>query len=381
MEFSWSEDQIALKESVIRFAQAELNDNIIERDHSCTFSRENWNKCAAFGIQGLGIPVEYGGQGHDFLTTMLAMEGLGYGCRDNGLTFSLNSEFVSTCSAILKVGSEAQKEKYLSAICCGEMIGAYAISEPGSGSDAFSLQTTYREVDGGYLLNGHKHLITFGPVADFTLVFATSDPSLGMWGMSVLIVEHDTPGFRATETQSKMGLRTTPIGELFFEDCFVPAENMLGDEGSGAAVFNASQEWERCAILSSQLGIMGYQLDTAIEHAKTRQQFGQPIGSFQAVAHRITEMKMRLDIARLLAYRAAWMISQGIPAATEASLANIYMSENFVASSLDAIMIHGGKGYLTANEIERDMRDAIGGPIYGGTSDIQRNIIAKNLGL
>ena len=381
MNFSWNEKQLALRESVIAFAREELNGDLIENDLTCTFPHEAWQKCAKFGIQGLGIPKEYGGQGHDILTTMFAFEALGYGCRDNGLTFALNSEFVSTQATLLKVGSEAQKQRYLRGICTGELIGAYAMTEPNSGSDAFSLQTTATEVEGGYLLNGRKCLLTFGPVCDFVIVFATLNPEYGQWGISTFIVERGTAGFRTTDTMPKMGLRTTPIGELFLEDCFVPAENLLGEEGSGAAIFNISQEWERALILSSQLGVMEYQLEQAIAYANQRKQFGQSIGKFQAVSHRIVEMKMRLDTAKLLAYRAAWMIQDGQDASMEASLANIYMSESFIQSSLDAIMVNGGRGYLTQNQIERDLRDAVGGPVYGGTSDIQRNIVAKNLGL
>lgn len=381
MNFSWTPEQENLRASVVDFAQTQLSHDVIERDLRLEFSRDDWQKCADFGIQGLAIPKEYGGQGYDLLTASYAMDGLGYGCRDNGLTFALNSEYVSVSKTLLDVGSEAQKQKYLRAICTGKMIGAYAMTEPGSGSDAFSLQTTAKEVDGGYLLSGHKYLLTFAPVADFVLVFATLNPDYGQWGISVFLVERGAKGFRTTETQPKMGLRTTPIGELFLEDCFVPAENLVGEEGAGAAIFNISQEVERAGILASQLGIMAYQLETAVEYARTREQFGQPIGSFQAVSHRLAEMKMRLDVARLLSYRALWLIQEGKPAALEASLANIYMSESFIDSSLDAIMVHGGRGYLTNTEIERDMRDAVGGPVYGGTSDIQKNIVAKNLGL
>lgn len=381
MNFSWNEKQLALRESIIAFAKEELNGDLIDNDLTCAFPHAAWQKCAEFGILGLGIPQAYGGQGYDILTTMFAFEALGYGCRDNGLTFALNSEFVSTQATLLKVGNETQKQKYLRGICTGELIGAYAMTEPNSGSDAFSLQTTAIETEGGYLLNGHKCLLTFGPVCDFVIVFATVNPEYGQWGISTFIVDRNTAGFRTTENQPKMGLRTTPIGELFLEDCFVPAENLLGEEGAGAAIFNISQEWERALILSSQLGVMEYQLEQTIAYANKRQQFGQSIGKFQAVSHRVVEMKMRLDIAKLLAYRAAWMIEEGLDASMEASMANIYMSESFIQSSLDAIMVNGGRGYLTHNQIERDLRDAVGGPVYGGTSDIQRNIVAKNLGL
>lgn len=381
MNFSWSEEQLALKASIVQFAQAELNDDLIDRDWRGDFSRANWEKCASFGIQGLFTPKAYGGGGHDILTTVLALEGLGYGSRDNGLTFAINAHMVSTQITLLHAGNEAQKQTYLGGICRGDLIGAYAMTEPEAGSDAFSLQTRATPVDGGYLLNGHKHLITFAPVADFALVFATVDPELGRWGISLFIVDRDTPGFHTPLVEAKMGLRTAPIGQLILDDCFVPATNLIGEEGAGASIFNSGQEWERACILATQLGIMARQLEQAVAHAQTRKQFGRPIGRFQAVSHRIADMKLRLDVAQLLAYRAAWQIKEGIPSMLEAALANIYMAESFVQSSLDTLYVHGGRGYLTEHEIERDVRDAVGGPVYGGTSDIQRNIVAKQLGL
>ena len=381
MNFSWTPAQQKLKDDIITFAKAELNNNVAARDKDSAFSHEDWKKCADFGILGLPFPEKFGGQGYGMLTTMYAMEGLGYGSRDNGLTFALNAEIVSTMATLLKAGNDAQNQKYLRGIIEGDLIGAYAMTEPNAGSDAFSLTTHAKEVEGGYVLNGTKHLITFAPIADFTIVFATINPELKRWGISVFIVDRDTPGYTASETREKMGLRTTPIGEITLEDCFVPTENMLGEEGAGAAIFNISQEWERACILASQLGIMEHQLETAVSYAQSRQQFGRPISKFQAVSHRIANMKLRLEAAKLLAYRAAWTIDQGDSAMMSAALANIYMAESFVESSLDAVYVHGGRGYLTQYEIERDLRDAVGGPVYGGTSDIQRNIIVKELGL
>ena len=382
MDFSWTGEQLALQKRAVDFAQNELdNESIVERDLNCVFARDDWRKCGQFGLHGLAVPEEYGGSGHDLMSTMLAMEGLGYGCRDNGLTFAINAQYVSITATLLKVASEAQKQKYVPGICAGELIGAYAMTEPGSGSDAFSLQTTAKEVDGGFVLNGHKSLLTFAPVADFFMVFATVDPDLGQWGISLFLIDRDTPGLATTANIPKMGLRTTPIGELILADCFVPAENLIGEEGSGAAVFAISQDVERASILASQMGIMAYQVERAVKYAQTRQQFGKPIGDFQAVSHRIANMQLRLETARLLAYKAVWQIEQGENATMAASMANIYMAESFIQSSQDAMMIHGGLGYLTATEVERDLRDAMGGPVYGGTSDIQRNIVASQLGL
>ena len=381
MDFSKTPKQLELYQKISEFAQNELNKDIISKDLDCRFNEEGWKKCAEFGILALGVPTEYGGQGHDLLTVVSALEGLGYGCRDNGLTFAITSQSVSVLAVLLQAGSEEQKKKYLSKVCSGELIGSYAMTEPESGSDAFSLKTTAVKQDGGYLLNGEKILITMSPVCGFSIIFATIDPSLGHWGVTAFLVDKGTEGFSLSETQSKMGLRTTPIGEITLDNCFIPKENLLGEEGSGAAIFNASQTWERAMILAPQIGIMENQLEKAIAHANKRHQYKMPIARFQAVSHRIVDMKMRLEIAKQLAYKAIWAIDNGHQADVDVSLANIYLSESFIDSSLDAIKVHGGRGYLTENEIERDMRDAVGGPIYAGTADIQRNFVAKAIGL
>jgi alkylation response protein AidB-like acyl-CoA dehydrogenase len=381
MDFTWSDEQLEFKKTVIAFAQKELNDNPLERDKASQFSRENWLKCAQLGIQGLAIPEAYGGVGADLLTTALVMEGLGYGCRDGGLVFALNSQMWSVQPTLLSFGSEAQKQKYLPGLCRGELIGAYGMTEPDSGSDAFSLRTTATKKDGGYVLNGTKTLVTFAPIADFVVVFATMDPELGKWGVSTFVVDKNTSGFQVSRHMEKMGLRTVPIGELVFEDCFIPEENRIGPEGAGSSIFNNSQEWERAVILASHLGSMEHQLEQAIQYANDRRQFDQSIGKFQSVSNRIADMKVRLEAARLLTYRVAWLKSQGKSVMLDAAIAKLYLSECFVQSSLDAIRVHGGYGYMTEFEVERDLRDAIGGVLYGGTSDIQRNIIARMLGI
>jgi alkylation response protein AidB-like acyl-CoA dehydrogenase len=381
MDFTWTKEQLEFKKTIIEFAQKELNDSLLERDKASSFSHENWLKCAQIGIQGLAIPEEYGGAGADLLTAALVMEGLGYGCRDGGLTFALNSQMWSVQPTILDSGSEAQKHKYLPGLCRGELIGSYGMTEPDSGSDAFSLRTTASKKDGGYVLNGTKTLVTFAPLADFAIVFAITDPELGKWGVSTFVVDKETPGFKVSRYMEKMGLRTVPIGELLFEDCFIPEENRIGPEGAGPSIFNSSQEWERAVILASQLGEMERQLEQAIQYANDRRQFGQPIGKFQSVSNRIADMKLRLETARLLTYKVAWLKSLGKSVMLDAAIAKLYLSECFVESSLDAIRVHGGYGYMTEFEVERDLRDAIGGTLYGGTSDIQRNIIARFLGL
>lgn len=381
MDFSWTDEQLEFKNAVIKFAQNELNDDLIERDRQGELSREQWQKCARFGLLGLAIPEAYGGAGSDILTTMLVMEGLGYGCRDNGLIFAMNAQMWSVQHPILAFGCDAQKEKYLPALCSGQIIGAHGMSEPDSGSDAYSLRTQAKRVDGGYILNGTKTFVTNAPIADLALVFATVDHAQGMLGVTAFLVEKGTPGFSVSRSIEKMGLRTSPMAELIFEECFVPEENRLGAEGAGTSIFNSSMEWERSCILGSHVGAMERQLEDCIRYARERRQFGKPIGKFQSVANRIADMKVRLETARLLLYKVAWLKKMGRPATTEAALAKLYLSQCYVESSFDAIATHGGYGYMTEFEVERELRDAIGGTIYSGTSDIQRVIIARLLGL
>jgi alkylation response protein AidB-like acyl-CoA dehydrogenase len=381
MDFSWTEEQLNFKNAVIEFAQKTLNKGLIEHDRRGELPRENWQKCAQFGILGMAIPEEYGGSGADILTTMLVMEGLGYGCRDNGLIFAMNAQMWSVQHPILTFGSEAQKQKYLPGLCSGELIGAHAMSEPDSGSDAFSLRTRATRVTEGYLLNGTKMFVTNSPIANMALVFATVDPAKGRGGVTAFLVDEGMPGYQVGRNIEKMGLRTSPMGEVILEDCFVPIESRLGPEGAGSTIFNSSMEWERSCILGSHVGAMEHQLETCIRYARERRQFGQPIGKFQTVANRIAEMKVRLETARLLLYKVAWLKQADEPAIMEAALAKLYLSECFVQSSLDAIRTFGGYGYTTEFEVERDLRDAIGGTLYSGTSDIQRVIIARWLGL
>lgn len=382
MDFSWSDEQLAFKHRVIQFAQENLNGDIVERDYHGKFSQENWKKCAEFGIQGMCVPEAYSGSPEvDLMTTVLAMEGLGYGCEDNGFNLVLNNQVWTVQILLLLFGTDSQKERYLPALCRGDMIAVHALSEPEAGSDAYSLKTQATQCDGGYRLNGSKKFITCAPICDLALVFATLDPSLGKWGLTTFLVERTSPGFSTGPTQAKMGMRTAPFGEMFFEDCFVPEENRLGPEGGGFSVSLSSLEYDRCFNLASQLGTMERQLETTIDYAKSRQQHGQPIGKFQSVSNRVADMKLRLETARLLLYKVAWLKERKQPAMLEAAMLKLYLSECFVASGLDSVRIHGGNGYLTEYGVERDLRDAIGGVIYAGTSDIQRNIIARSLGL
>jgi alkylation response protein AidB-like acyl-CoA dehydrogenase len=381
MDFSWTPEQIALRRGVIDRAQTVLNDGLEERDRHETFLPAHWKTCADLGILGWNVPVAYGGRGRDILTAVFLLEALGYGCRDNGLTLAVNAQIWTIQEPLLTFGSEEQKRAYLPRLCAGEILAADAVTEEGAGSDALNMATTARRTRDGYVLNGRKTLIGMAPIADMALVFARTDPEAGQWGISAFLVDKGTPGFAATTARSKSGLRTIPLGGFEFTDCAVPESSRLGAEGIGLSLFNHTLEWERSFILASHVGAMARQLDEAVGHAKTREQFGKPIGAFQSVSNRIADMKVRLETARLLLYKLAWMKHEAQPAALEAAITKLHVSECFLDSSVDAVRTFGGKGYLSEAGIERDLRDALGGVIYAGTSDIQRNVIARLLGL
>jgi alkylation response protein AidB-like acyl-CoA dehydrogenase len=309
------------------------------------------------------------------------MEGLGYGCRDNGLIFSLNAQMWSIELPLLLFGTPRQKHAYLPGLVSGGLIGVHAMTEAGSGSDAFSMTTRAERRGDSYILNGSKLYITNAPVADVVIVFASLDPGKGFGGACAFLVEKGTPGFAVSRSQEKMGLRTSPMGEIVLTDCKVPSENLLGEEGAGLAIFNSSMEWERSCILSSAVGAMQRQLEACVRYARVRQQFGQPIGKFQSISNKIADMYLRLETARLLTYKVAWLKQEGKSAILEAAAAKVFTSEAWINSSLDAIQIHGAYGYMTESEIERDLRDSIASTIYSGTSEIQRMIIARSLGL
>lgn len=381
MHFEFSEEQLEFKKSAIQFAQKALNDDVIERDRGGIFSHELWKKCAEFGIQGSAFPEQYGGLNTDIFSTMLLMEGLGYGCKDSGLIFAINGQMWTVQMPILRFGTDAQKDKYLPRLCSGELIGANGVTEPDSGSDAFSLRTTAKLDGDHYVLNGTKTFCTSAPVADVFMVFATVDKRKGFMGVTAFLVEKGFPGFRVGRDIEKMGLRTAPMAELILEDCKVPVENRLGKEGNGAAIFEDTVEWERGCILASLLGGMERQLEQCIKYSKERKQFGKSIGKYQSIANKIVDMKVRMETARLLLYKVAWTKQARGKAAMDAALAKLYLSESWVQSCLDAVQIHGGYGYTTEYEVERDLRDSIGSTLYSGTSEIQRNIIARYLGL
>ena len=381
MDFSWTAEQTALRDAVLEFGGRALRDDVIRRDRDGEFSRQLWTRCAEFGIQGLPFPETYGGRGCDIVTTVLALEALGYTCRDSGLLFGIGAQMWSVQMPILRFGTEEQKRRYLPRLCDGTAIGAHGMTESESGSDAFSLRTTAERRGDRYVLNGAKTFVSNAPVADVFLVFATVDRGKGVLGVTGFLVDRATRGIQVSRPIEKMGLTTSPMAEVVFEDCEVPVENRLGREGRGATIFDDSMEWERSCILAPFVGALARQLESSVRYAKERRQFGKRIGDFQAVSGKLVQMKARLETGRLLLYRAAWTKQQGLPAAGEAALAKLYLGEACLQSSLDAVQVHGGYGFTREYEFERMVRDAVGGRLYSGTSEIQAAIIARTLGL
>ncbi len=387
MDFSFSKDQDEFKDKVTHFAKSELNDpnldegDLKSRDEACILSRELWRKCADFGILGLPFDRAYGGAETDIITTVLAMEALGYGCRDNGLLFSMNGQMWTVQMPIANFGTDAQKEKYLKGLISGELIGAHGITEARAGSDVMALGTSAVRDGDHYVLNGAKVFCTNGPVADVFVIFATVDPSAGSLGLTGFVVERETPGLIISPNKRKMGLRTSPMSELTITEMRIPVSARIGKEGQGGRIFNSSMEWERSAILANLVGAMQHQLEICIRHANSREQFRKPIGKFQSVSNRIVDMRLRLETSRLLLYKVAWLKMTKGSCPMEAALAKLYLSESWVASSQSTVLIHGGYGFMADMEIERDFRDSIGSLLYSGTSDIQRTIAARALGL
>ncbi|MEO6872628.1 MAG: acyl-CoA dehydrogenase family protein [Chthoniobacterales bacterium] len=381
MDFAWSDQQRELFDAVDRFAKEQLNYDVIENDRNAFFNRDAWNKCAAFGIHGLPVSEEYGGLAQDPLTTVGALERLGYGCKDNGLLFSINAHMWTAIIPLVFNGNEAQKKKFLPRLVDGSLIGGNAMSEPNSGSDAFALSTTAVKKGAKYILNGSKIFITNGPIADVLLVFAATDKERGAAGISAFLVEKDFPGVDLSHKIEKMGIRTAPMGEVFLEDCEVPEENRLGKEGAGSWTFTRSMTWERGSILAAHVGTMQRLLEICIRYANERKQGGQSIGKYQQVATKIVEMKMRVERSRHALYHYGWAMSHRKAVYMEAALAKLEISDSWVKCCEDAIQIHGGYGYMVEYEMERELRDSIASKLYSGTTEIQRNIVASLLGL
>jgi L-prolyl-PCP dehydrogenase len=373
MEFGWSEAQNDLYERTLAFARTQMN------------AREEWGaawrRAGEFGLLGLSVPERHRGLGLDSLTTARAIEAFGRGCRDGGLVFSAAAHLFACAMPIVLHGDDALKARVLPRLASGEWVGANAITEAEAGSDVTALKTTATRDGSGYVLDGAKSYVTNGPRADVILVYAKTAPSDGYLGVTAFIVERGAVGLRVGEPFAKMGLESSPISSIYLDGCRVPAANRLGQEGEGAAIFAASMAWERSCLFAAYVGSMEWQLDECVAFAGQRRQFRRPIGKHQAIAHRIADMKLRLEGARLLLYRACWLRDRGHEATLEVALAKLAVSEAAIQSGLDAIQIHGGLGYMVESGVERALRDAVPATIFSGTSEIQRDLVARGLGL
>jgi alkylation response protein AidB-like acyl-CoA dehydrogenase len=382
MNFTLTDEQEQLRKTVIRFAEDELNAGARERDQQQVFDRDLWQKCGELKLQGLPVDEAYGGRGVDPLTTAIGLEALGYGCHDSGLAFAVCAHLLACVIPVWKHGSEEQKQRFLPGLCDGTLIAANGMSEPKSGSDPFSMATRAEPDGDGFRLNGTKTFISNGPVADVAVIYAMTDPEKGYHGgVTAFLVERGTPGFQASERFDKMSLRTCQMSELVLDDVYLPAEAILGQVGGGAFLFTQSMEWERICLVANHVGKMERLLERAVKQARTRTAFGQKVGKFQAVSHRIVDMKVRLEAARLLTYKAASRLGKARDIAMDASITKLFVSESLVTSAMDAVRVFGGYGVLTEYDVERDLRDAIASTIYSGTNDMQRNIVAGWLGL
>lgn len=382
MDFGFTDEQLSIRDELAKFAVKELDDNMLARDIPGEFSRDAWKKCADIGVLGMPFPQAYGGSEQDIVSTTLAMEGLGYGGQDRGLLFSLNAQMWSIQMPLLHYGTDEQKARYLPGLIDGSIIGAHGMSEPSSGSDTFSMRTSAIKDGDHYILNGSKTWTTNGPVCDMLIVFANIDkPAGGFMGITAFIVDRDAPGVSISKPIEKMGLRTSPMSEVFLEDVRVHESMRLGKQRQGVKIFNHSMEWERACILGVVVGAMERQLEQCVEFSKERVQYQKTIGSNQAISHKVAEMQLRLETCRLLLHKVAWLKQQNMDATQAAALAKWHISESAVQSGLDAIQIHGGMGYTVELGLERFLRDSIGGRIYSGTNEIQKNIVTHTMGI
>lgn len=370
------------KLAVAEWARTELDDpKLVQRDLDCTFWSDGWDRIGEFGLLGSLTAPEFGGSGKSLITTLLELEGLGLGCRDDGLVLATTSQVLTFGLCLERFGSEEQKHHWLPRTASGAAIGAFCMSEPESGSDAYSLTTSAEPTTDGYLLNGEKAWVTLAPVADVFIVFASTNTDAGRWGVSAFLVPADSPGLIVGENRPKMGLRTTPFANVTLENCYVPTSALIGNEGAGASIFSASMEAERGFLLVGTIGALERVLDDAVAYGREREQFGQPIGAFQGVSHALAEIKLGHESARLLMYKAAALQQLGNPSMMAAALSKLAGSEAALSGALTSLEVHGARGYVSEYGVERDLRNLSGGVIYGGASGIQKNIIARLLGL
>ncbi len=380
MEFGWTQEQATLRSGAVEFATRKLADGVIERDREGVFSRDLWEACAEFGLQGIMVPEDWNGAGHDLLSAVAVLEGIGYGARDNGLVFAITAHAASCEGPLSEFGSDEQKHEWLPRLADGSAIGATGITEPDSGSNALALATTAVESRGDWLLDGSKTFVTNAPVADLFLIYARTGGS-GFAGITCFLIPRDCKGLTIGPPIEKMGLRTSSLAQIFLENCRIPASAVIGGVGSGAMIFNQTMDLERLLVMAPAIGVMERLHERCVAHARQRTAGSVPIGKHQSIAHRIADMELELEAARLMLYRAAWHRMNHGSATRESALAKLAVSEAYVTCCRSAVQIFGGYGYMVEYEIERELRDALATTLYVGTSEIQRNLIAGLRGL
>jgi alkylation response protein AidB-like acyl-CoA dehydrogenase len=382
MDFSLSSEQQLIRKNIIEFAQKELNENLVERDRHQQFSLDLWQKCAEQKLQGLPVDAKFGGAQLDPLSCIIALEALGYGNHDGGLSFSICAHLLACVIPIWKYGTDEQKKEFLPDLCNGKKIAVNAMTETESGSDAFNIKTKAEKKENGFIINGVKIFSSNGPVGHTFLVYAVTDEKKGYHGgVTAFLVDRNTAGLKTGQQFEKMGLRTCTISEVIFENVFVPEKNILGGVGGGTSVFNYSMEWERTGMAACHVGTIERLLEKSVDYARFRKTGNEIIGKKQAVSHRIATIKTQLEAARMLTYKAASGLEKNRENAINASIAKLFVSETYTSAAMETVQIFGGNGYMTVFEIERVLRDSVASTIYSGTSDIQRNIISGWLGL
>ncbi|MGE5126824.1 MAG: acyl-CoA dehydrogenase family protein [Betaproteobacteria bacterium] len=377
MDLDLSEEQEQLRRTVRDFAENELRPHSREWDERQAFPREVFTKLGELGLTGVCYAAEYGGSELSVLDWALVMEELSR--VDAGVALSLAAHHSLAAAHVNLAGSDEQKRRFLTPLARGERVGCWGLTEPGSGSDAGGMGTTARRAGDHFVLNGSKNFITNGGIADIAVVMAVTDRARGKKGISALVVERGTPGFRAGKKEDKLGVRSSDTSELVFEDCRVPAGNLIGREGMGFVDTLRILDRGRIGIAAFSVGIAQAALEASLRYALERKQFGHPLADFQAIQFKIAEMAVRVEAARLLTWRAAHLADRGKSHTAESSMAKLFASESAVEVALEAIQIHGGYGYIKEYPVERYLRDAKLGTIGEGTSEVQRMVIARQL--
>lgn len=377
MIFTLSEEHEMIRKMVRDFAQNEVAPTAAERDEEERFDRNIIDKMAELGLMGIPWPEEYGGIGSDYLAYCIAVEELARVCASTAVTLSAHTSLAGW--PLYKFGTEEQKQKYLKPMALGEKIGAYGLTEPGSGSDAGAMKTSARLDGDHYVLNGSKIFITNGGVADIYVVFALTEPASKQKGTTAFIVEKDTPGFSIGKKEKKLGIRSSPTTEIIFQDCKVPKENVLGKVGEGFKIAMMTLDGGRNGIAAQAVGIAQGALDAAVAYSKQRHQFGKPIAAQQGISFKLADMATNVEAARLLTYQAAWRESEGLPYGKESAMSKLFAGDTAMKVTTEAVQVFGGYGYTKDYPVERFMRDAKITQIYEGTQEIQRLVISRML--